>query len=178
LKGERDKTSLARDKPQDGMPVFEGLCVSKVLQSSPQCAEYTGACLKCPCASACSTLAMSVGLGDGDPCGSKHTRIVDVLETTEASWNTHVGIRASSPKMVAGPVAQPKCIYTNACHIGNKQEELEAIVQLENYDVAAVMETWWDDSHNWSVAVDIWKLFGRYREGRRQWGSPACWRVF
>ena len=38
--------------------------------------------------------------------------------------------------------------YTNACSMGNKQEELEAIVQQENYDVVAIVEAWWDDSHN------------------------------
>jgi len=57
-------------------------------------------------------------------------------------------------------MAQLKYIYTNACLMGNKQEELEAIVQLENYDVAAITET---DSHNWSVAMDSCKLFGRDR---------------
>lgn len=28
-----------------------------------------------------------------------------------------------------------KCIYTNAHSMGNKQEELESTVQLENYDI-------------------------------------------
>ena len=45
-------------------------------------------------------------------------------------------------------------IYTSACSMGNKQEELEAIVQQENYDIVAITETWWDDSHNWSAAMD------------------------
>ncbi|KAK4807164.1 hypothetical protein QYF61_024284 [Mycteria americana] len=40
-------------------------------------------------------------------------------------------------------MAQLKCIYTNAHSMGNKQEELEAIVQPENYDIVAIMETWW-----------------------------------
>ncbi|KAK4828384.1 hypothetical protein QYF61_026122 [Mycteria americana] len=40
--------------------------------------------------------------------------------------------------MVAGSIAQLKCIYTNAQRVGSKQEELEAIVQLENYDVVAI----------------------------------------
>lgn len=31
--------------------------------------------------------------------------------------------------------------------MGNKQEDLEAIVQQENYDMVVIMETWWDDSH-------------------------------
>jgi len=44
---------------------------------------------------------------------------------------------------------QLKCIYTNACSMGNKQEELEAIVQQDSYDLAVVTERWWDDSHNY-----------------------------
>ncbi|GAB0209132.1 hypothetical protein GRJ2_003378900 [Grus japonensis] len=51
--------------------------------------------------------------------------------------------------------------------MGNKQEELEAIVQWENYDIVAIMETWWDDSHKWSAAMDGYKLFRRDRQGRR-----------
>ena len=57
----------------------------------------------------------------------------NVLETTETPENSHVEIiRASAPKKVAGSIAQLKCICTNACSMGNKQEELEAIVQQEN----------------------------------------------
>ena len=41
--------------------MFEGQCASEVLQS-----------------------AISVEVGDGDPCGSKDARVIDVLETTEA----------------------------------------------------------------------------------------------
>ena len=99
-------------------PEFEGRCASEVLRS-----------------------AISVEVGDGDPCGSKDARVIDVLETMEAPDNGHIGIRACPPKKVAGPIAQLKCIYTNARSMGNKQEELEAIVQRENYDIVAIMET-------------------------------------
>ena len=98
--------------------------------------------MKCPCTNACSTLAVSVEVGDGDPRNSKDVRVVDMLETTEAPENSHIGIRACPPIKVAGSVAQLKCIYSNACSMGNKQEELEAIVQLENYDTVAITETW------------------------------------
>ena len=54
--------------------------------------------------------------------------------------------------------------------MSNKQEELEAIVQQENYDIVAIVETWWDDSHNWIVAMDGYKLFRRDRQGRRGGG--------
>ena len=50
-------------------------------------------------------------------------------------------------------------IYTNPPHTGNKAEELEVIAQLENYDVAAVRETWWDDSLSWHAAGDGCKPF-------------------
>ena len=38
--------------------------------------------------------------------------------------------------------AQLKCVYTNARSMGNKQEELEAIVQQASYDLVAITETW------------------------------------
>ncbi|GAB0206965.1 hypothetical protein GRJ2_003162100 [Grus japonensis] len=65
--------------------------------------------------------------------------------------------------------AQLKCIYTNARSMGNKQE-LEASVQQDSYDLVAITETWWDDSHDWSAAMDGYKLFRRDRQGRRGGG--------
>lgn len=29
--------------------------------------------------------------------------------------------------------------------MGSKQEELETVMQLENHDLIAITETWWDD---------------------------------
>lgn len=49
-----------------------------------------------------------------------------------------------------------------------KQEELEATVILENQDMVAIAETWWDDFHNWSTASDGYKLFRRDRQRRRE----------
>ena len=40
-------------------------------------------------------MCISVEAGDGEPCDSKDTRVIDVLETTEVPENGHVGIRAS-----------------------------------------------------------------------------------
>ncbi|KAK4818760.1 hypothetical protein QYF61_018932 [Mycteria americana] len=54
--------------------------------------------------------------------------------------------------------------------MGKTQEKLEAIMRQENYDMVAIMETWWDDSHNWSAAMDGYKLFRRDRQGRRDSG--------
>ncbi|XP_068265462.1 olfactory receptor 14I1-like [Nyctibius grandis] len=51
--------------------------------------------------------------------------------------------------------------------MGNKREELEVIVRQERYDVVAIMETWWDDSHDWSAVMDDHKLFRKDRRGNR-----------
>ena len=56
------------------------------------------------------------------------------------------------------------CIYTQN---GQKQEELEAIVRKASYDLAAITETRWDRSHDWSAAMDGYKLFRKDRQGRR-----------
>ncbi|XP_064908670.1 uncharacterized protein LOC135578557 [Columba livia] len=61
-------------------------------------------------------------------------------------------------------------MYTNARSMGNKQEELEAIVQQESYDIVAITETWWDDSYDWSAAMCGYKLFRKDRQGRRGGG--------
>ncbi|PKU37320.1 mitochondrial fission process protein 1 [Limosa lapponica baueri] len=66
--------------------------------------------------------------------------------------------------------AQLKCIYTNAHSMGNKQDELEAMVQQDSYDVVAITEMWWDDGQNWNAAMDGYKLFRRNRQGRRGGG--------
>jgi len=44
--------------------------------------------------------------------------------------------------------AQLKCAYINARSMGNKQEELEAIIQQDSYDLFAITEMWWDNSHD------------------------------
>jgi len=73
--------------------------------------------------------------------------------------------------------AQLKCIYINAHSMGNKQEELEAILQQDSCDLVAITETWWDDSHDWSAAMDGYKLFRRDRRGRRGGGVALYVRV-
>ncbi|KAK4818289.1 hypothetical protein QYF61_010431 [Mycteria americana] len=86
-------------------------------------------------------------------------------------WPQRFG--ASHLKKVAGSIAQLKCIYTNVCSMGNKHEELEVSAQQEIYYIVVITETWWDDSHNWSAAMDGYKLLRRDREGRR---GNVCWK--
>jgi len=56
-------------------------------------------------------------------------------------------------------IAQLKCVYTNARSMGNKQEELEAIIQQDGYDLVAITETWWGNSHDWNAVMDGYRLF-------------------
>ena len=63
-----------------------------------------------------------------------------------------------------------RCLYTNARSMGNKQEELEAIVCSESYDIVAITETWWNDSHSWSAVMEGYQLFKRDRLGRKGGG--------
>ena len=77
------------------------------------------------------------------------------------------GIKECSSKKVTWLTAQLECLYTNAHSTGNKQEELEATMLLESYNLVAIIETWWDESHDWSAAIGGYKLFRRDRQGRR-----------
>lgn len=72
----------------------------------------------------------------------KDTRIIDVQETTEALENGHAGITASASEKRAGLLIQLKCIYINAHSISNKKEEVDAMLQQENWDIVAITETW------------------------------------
>ena len=93
------------------------------------------------------------------------------------------GIKVCSSKKVTRLTAQVKCLYTNARSMGNNQEELEATMLLESYDLVAVTETWWDESHDWSAAIDGYRLFRRDRQGTRcggvalyikKWSVKSC----
>lgn len=85
----------------------------------------------------------------------------------EAPENGHSGIGASLPKKASGSITQLKCICPNACSVGSKQENLEGVVQDENYGTVAITETWWDDWHHWSGAMDGGEPFRTDRQGMR-----------
>ena len=58
--------------------------------------------------------------------------------------------------------------------MGNKQEKLEAIVQQDSLDLVAITETWWDDSHDLSAAMEGYKLFRKDKGGKRGGGLALC----
>lgn len=45
--------------------------------------------------------------------------------------------------------------------MGRQQEELEATVLLDSYDLVVTPETQWDGSHDWSVTNNGHRLFRR-----------------
>lgn len=53
-------------------------------------------------------------------------------------------------KVAASIISQLKFIYTSAHSVPTNRRSRE----LENQDIAAILETWRVDSHTWSAAVD------------------------
>jgi len=50
--------------------------------------------------------------------------------------------------------------------MGNKQEELEAIILQDSNDMLAITETWWDNSYDWHALMDGYRLFRKDRPTR------------
>ncbi|KAK4821699.1 hypothetical protein QYF61_027463 [Mycteria americana] len=73
-----------------------------------------------------------VELGDTEAIGAKRKMPVKRLKA-------HKGCCSMKETQMT---AQLKCLYTNARSMGNKQEELEAIVHQEDYDMVALTKTW------------------------------------
>ncbi|KAK4807081.1 hypothetical protein QYF61_018422 [Mycteria americana] len=95
----------------------------------------------------------------------------DIVESPSLEiFKSHLDMDLGNWLLVTRPTAQLKCLHTNACSMGNKQEELEATMLLESYDLVAITETWWDESHDWSAAINGYRLFRRDRQGRRGGG--------
>jgi len=66
--------------------------------------------------------------------------------------------------------AKLKCVFTNSRSTGSKQEELEAIIQQDGYDLVAITETRWDNSHDWNAVMNGHRLFRKDRPTRRGGG--------
>lgn len=86
--------------------------------------------------------------------------------------------KGGNPESGVKSAAQLKCMYTNAPSTGNKQEELEAVVQQQSCAVVTITETWWDGSCDCSTAMDGYKLFRRDRRRRRGGGGASIREVF
>jgi len=71
------------------------------------------------------------------------------------------GNKGCSSMKVTWPTAQMKCLYMNPCSMGNEQEDVKATMLLESHDLISLTETWWDESHDWSIDIDGHRLFRR-----------------
>jgi len=56
--------------------------------------------------------------------------------------------------------------------MGNKQEEPEICVWSQGYDLIAITETWWDNSHAWSADMEGYMHFRKDQPGR--WGGGVA----
>lgn len=48
----------------------------------------------------------------------------------------------------------------------NKLDELEFLAQSRSNDIISISETWWDESCEWCVATDGYRLLSRDRQDR------------
>lgn len=98
------------------------------------------------------------------------------LKTSRVSLGSSRGkifsrdLREGLSRKVVCQIGQQKCLYTKASSIRNKKEKLEIIMYLENYDLVAIMETWWNYSQNQNTTVEGYQLFRRERLGRKGGG--------
>jgi len=105
-----------------------------------------------------------------ESCGDELGAPGVVGANKEASVKYPKGNKGCSSTKVTQRTAQLKCLYTNARSMGNKQEELEPTMRLESCDLVALTETWWDEFHDWSMAIDGYRLFRRDRRAKRGGG--------
>ena len=108
------------------------------------------------------------------PVGTSGNSSEEVMLPTPCPKASHVPLGSSGGKLQisvgslreghtrkVGQKAQLKCLYTNARSMGNKQEELENMMCLENCDLVAIMGVWWDTSHDWHTVTEGYRLFRR-----------------
>ncbi|KAK4823236.1 hypothetical protein QYF61_000096 [Mycteria americana] len=73
--------------------------------------------------------------------------------------------RAGHSRFQPAPADPPQGTAEPRSHGGAASGKTTAANHLQT-----ITETWWDDSHNWSAAMDGYKLFRRDRRGRRGGG--------
>ncbi|MEE6510625.1 hypothetical protein FKM82_030646 [Ascaphus truei] len=63
-------------------------------------------------------------------------------------------------------------MLANARSLTDKMGELELIGAREQYDIIGITETWWDETHDWTVNLEDYSLFRKDRTNRR--GGGVC----
>lgn len=92
---------------------------------------------------------------------------VTIRQFHRASVCTPTGILRQSS-------ASTKCLYTNVCSMGNRQEELEIRGQSQVLDPIVFTDTWWDSSCTWNVVMKDYSLFRRDRLWGHNGGVALC----
>ena len=67
-----------------------------------------------------------------------------------------------------------KIFYAIARSLNNKMEELEAKVDIEEYEIVAVSETWFKEESNWRTGLEGYKVY-RCDRKERMGGGVAIW---
>ena len=83
-------------------------------------------------------------MGEGGALGDREVR------RNAVTWGGSKGkpqtcpgcCREGSSEKATKPKAKLKCPYTNVRSMGNKEEELETVAQLEKYELITITETW------------------------------------
>lgn len=116
--------------------------------------------------------AVSMEAGDGDPCGSIATRVIDVLETTKAPENGHVGILRKG-----GGIDNPTEVHLHQCpqHGHPEEKELEATVHQESCDIIANTETCGMTQRN-GLLQWMGITFHHLPAALANWEVPADWK--
>ena len=90
------------------------------------------------------TLILSISLHKAQACKLPSLPVGDSKEylnannlknSRETPVNCPIGIRKDFSERISWSMAQLKCLYSSVRSMGNKEEDLEATVQLENYDL-------------------------------------------
>ncbi|PKU46871.1 rna-directed dna polymerase from mobile element jockey-like [Limosa lapponica baueri] len=171
MRGEGELTGPVKIKPKGSMPGLEGCWISEDSCSVISC-EKRDRHLEISACEQWENLVPKSEKGTRPGVNKGHGQSFKLEVKGEGDKTRPTGNEpgGKGPRMRVKSGAQLKCIYANACSMGNKQDELEAIVWQDSCDIVAIMETWWDDGHDWNAAMKGYKLLRRNRQGRRGGG--------
>lgn len=51
------------------------------------------------------------------------------------------------------------------------QGELEILIDKQKFDIIGIVETWWDNLHDWNVKITDYNLFRKDKVGKGEMGG-------
>lgn len=103
---------------------------------------------------------------DGKPCFRQYLAL---HRGNRAPEGQHKEISANPS---ASSRTQFQCLSANSSSMGNTREESGMCACLHDSDAIGITGTQWNDSHDWSVAMEGYRLFRKDRQGR--WWDSVC----